>query len=773
MFAAWAAVGLAAAADVVVLDRARFVPGAATAPLDAAAGHDVVLPHRWDVSEGDLAGDAWYILRWRTFEGGTPLALYLTAITFPAEVWLNGRPVWGLGTLDRPPPRSFEQSRLIALSPDDTRPGDNALVLRVRVRPGHFAGLAPVLAGDAAELAHRARVDLVEYTLAPAAIAVSTLSGGLFILGLWARRRDASYALFGFAAVLWSMHTLVTLLPDAPLPQPHYGILWNGVYLLFVALLCLFMVRFAEVRWRAYRRLVVAYAAAVVPVLYLATWAGVGDTVATIVRLGGILVVLAALFAVARYALRRFDAENALLLGTGTLSAAFAVRDWLVANDATTVRPVWLVPYAGLGFLLLVGWILIDRFVRARNEAERLNVDLEARVADKSAALERQLVATRQARDAAIAADAAKSRFLAAASHDLRQPLHALGLFASALADEVTTPAQTALAQRIARSVDALEALFSSLLDISRLDAGVVHAHPVPIRADDLLDRIAHDFAPEALERSLRFAVVPSRAIVRSDPVLLERILRNLVSNAMRYTRTGGVVVGCRPRGTDVAFEVWDTGPGIAPGDRERIFEEFWQAGSRELDRAGGLGLGLAIVRRLAGLLGHRVVVDSRPGRGSIFRVIVPRVTELPAAEAEDVAPARSGLAGKRVLVIEDESPVREGMERLLHAWECEAWLAADADEALRMVRANGPPDGLVVDYLLRAGQDGLTVIAAVREACGRAVPALIVSGESHREELARIKASGFVLLHKPVPPAKLRSALAWLVADPPAARSA
>ncbi|GIK87068.1 MAG: hypothetical protein BroJett026_25490 [Betaproteobacteria bacterium] len=762
-FLACAACAAAFAADVVTIDRARFAPGAAALP-PPQAGREVALPHRWDVSEGDLSGDAWYTMQWTPAAPERPQALYLSAITFPAEIWLNGRPVPGAWTPGRRAPRSYEQSRLVALAPEDVRAGANEIALRAHVAPGAFAGLGPLLAGDADALARGALADLVVHTLAPAAVAVATLSGGLFILGLWSRRRDPSYALFGFAALLWGAHTLVSLAPERPLPQPHYGILWHGVYLAFVALLCLFMVRFAEVRWTAYRRFVVAYAVAVVPALYAAWLAGVANAASVWIRLGGILVVLVALTAVARYAVRHFDARNALLLATGALSALFAIRDWVVANSDTAVRPVWLVPYAALLFLLLVGWILTDRFVRALDDSERLNVELEARVAEKSAALERQLRATGEARDAALAADHAKSRFLAAASHDLRQPLHALGLFASALHDEVTTPAQRTLAQRIARSVNSLDALFSSMLDISRLDAGVVHAKPVALCADDVLDRIAHDFAPEALARNLRLAVVPSRALVRSDPVLLERILRNLVSNALRYTARGGVVVGCRPRGALVSFEVWDSGPGIAPDERERIFEEFYQSGSRHADGGGGLGLGLAIVRRLAGLLGHPVVVDSRPGRGSAFRVFVPRAEGPPPAKHAEPAVPASGMEGRRVLVVEDESPVRDGMERLLRAWGCEPWLAADGDAALRIVGERGAPDAIVADFLLRPGRDGLAAVHAVRGQCGRDVPAMIVTGESRRDELARIRDSGLPLLHKPVPPARLRSTLAWLL---------
>ncbi len=301
-------------------------------------------------------------------------------------------------------------------------------------------------------------------------------------------------------------------------------------------------------------------------------------------------------------------------------------------------------PYAALAFLVLVGWILIDRFVRALNEAERSNVELERLVDEKSAALTAQLERTREARDAAEAADRAKSRFLAAASHDLRQPLHALGLFAAKLPEHVQDAEGARLADRMRHSVESLESLLSSLLDISRLDAGAIEPRPQAIALDALLDRLAGDFAPVALERGLKLAVVRTRLVVRSDPVLLERIARNLVDNALKHTRRGGVVVGARRRGSRVAIEVHDSGPGIPAEERERVFEEFYQIGNPERDRSRGLGLGLAIVRRLAGLLGHRIEVDSEPGRGSVFRVIVEREdpSAIVAEGAAAAPPARS-----------------------------------------------------------------------------------------------------------------------------------
>ena len=752
------------ATDLWSIDAARFVPGAAP-PSSPDPGRPQALPHVWKATDPQLTGDAWYVMRLRLAAAPVGLqAVYLQGITVPAELWLNGVRVGATGPLDGRRPRSYEQSHLVTLSEGELRAGDNELLLHVRAATPSLAALAPLRVGAAAALRREATRDLVVHTLGPAAVAVVNVTVGLSLLALWLRRRDPSYVLlFGVATILWGLHTGVSLLPEPPIPNPHYGIWWHGVYMLFVALLCLFAVRFAQRRWPRYERLAMGYALLVVPVLYAALALGLAGPVSDAIRLGGIALVAWALVGVAQYVRDNPGTDSRLLLLTGIVSVAFAMHDWLAATSATSVRPVWLVPYAALAFLVLVGWILVDRFVRALNDAERVNAGLESAVAEKSAALVSQLAETRAAKDAAEAANVAKSRFLAAASHDLRQPLHAIGLFASALAEHAHGPDERSLVQRISRSVDSLEAYFSSLLDVSRLDARAMVAEVSDLPANDLLDRVAHDFAPVALERGLSLAVVPSGVYLRTDPMLIERILRNLVANALRYTTAGGVVVGCRRRGGAIALEVWDSGPGIGPQERTRIFDEFYRGEAAVDADQRGLGLGLSIVVRLAALLGHRIDFDSKEGRGSVFRVLLPRGdgTLSPPASADAVAVG--SLAGHSVVVIDDEAPVREGMHKLLETWGCRTVVAADAVDALAALRDGDRPDALIVDFRLAAGRDGLEAIAAIRAAHGN-VPALLVSGESHPVQLARIRESGLMVLHKPVPAARLRSALAHLL---------
>ncbi len=745
------------------LTSARFVQSAMpTPPIEG--GMPVSLPDAWEVSRPIATGYGWYLLKWIPPSLDGDPSLFLTAATMPSQVYVNEVLVGSTGSPSEKRPSAWEQSRAILLPPGIVHAGVNRIAIRVHERAAGVGGMGPVLVGPSQAIRMRAYADLMWFVVGPAIISTTIVVLGLIIIMLWLRRRDPAYGLFGFAATLWGLHTAISLLPGPLLPQPHWVIWWHAVYMAFVGLLCLFCLEFAGVRWQPYRRFVIAFVILVAPILYAAAGFDALVPAAVYVRATAIGLVIVALAAVARYAVRIRNTESLLLLATGSISAALAVHDWLIAQNPLVLRPLWLVPYAALSFLLLVAWILVDRFVLALNESERLNTDLEQRVAEKSAALMLQLDDTRVARDASEAANRAKSRFLAAASHDLRQPLHALGLFTDALSRRVHGAEEVQLIGRINTSVASLESLLSALLDVSKLDAGVVEARIEPTPLEPLFERLAGDYAPEAIERGIKFVVVPTREVVESDPVLLERILRNLVANAMRYTQRGGVVMGCRRRGGRVGIEVWDSGPGVAQDERERIFEEFYQIGNPERDRSQGLGLGLAIVRRLAELLGHDIVLRSRMGRGSVFAVWVRRATHPVFAERALPESLTAPLRDRRVMFIDDEAPIREGMRCLLDSWGCRSTVAADPEEALAIAAGMPPPEALLVDYRLRGGMDGLRAIAQLRDSLGADIPAILISGESSVEELARIKDSGLLLLHKPVMPAKLRSALAFVL---------
>ncbi len=434
----------------------------------------------------------------------------------------------------------------------------------------------------------------------------------------------------------------------------------------------------------------------------------------------------------------------AVLLGfqiasLGTLSVIYAARGGTIN---------WSI---GAGFAILM-WTLIGYgrafhrgFVRVIELGDE-NTRLVAALTAKTHALEQ--------------ANASKTRFLASASHDLRQPLHAMSLLVGVLGQRARGQGLDDVVERIAKSAEAMESLLNGILDISRLDAGVEQASIETLYVDDLLARIERHFAPTAQSCALALRVRPSTAWVRSDEAMLSRMLDNLVGNALRYTRQGGVLVAARLRGDAVVFEVRDTGIGIEPDRLDEIFEEFVQLHNPQRDRAKGLGLGLSIVRRTAHLLGHRVEVASMPGRGSVFRVTVPRA-DPPAPQAEAQPPAAAlDLDGLAVLVVDDEAPIREALQELLQAWGCDCVAAPDGDTALALL-ARWPrlPDAILCDYRLAHG-NGIDLVARLRSALGADVPALIVTGDISAQRLVAIAHSRLPVMHKPVNPASLRE---WL----------
>jgi signal transduction histidine kinase len=354
-------------------------------------------------------------------------------------------------------------------------------------------------------------------------------------------------------------------------------------------------------------------------------------------------------------------------------------------------------------------------------------------------------------------ANLAKSRFLAAASHDLRQPLHALGLFVAQLRGHMKSAEGGRLVERIDAAVLAMNELFNALLDISKLDAGVLAPNVSDFPVAQLLKRIDSTFADAAREKGLSFQLVGSSAWTRSDPILLERIVLNLVSNAVRYTAAGTIVVGCRRRGDSLDIEVWDSGPGIPEDQQRNVFGEFYRLAGGNTH--GGLGLGLAIVDRLCNLLGHPIRLVSVVGKGSRFFVTVPiaaaraQIADLPAP------PALVDLTrGKRVIVIDDDALVLDSMTGLLRNWGCRVVAAATPDEALVDLGPEEQPDLIICDYRLANGQSGIAAIADLRKVYGASVPAFLMSGDTAPERLREARESGYLLLHKPVRAMALRA---------------
>ena len=366
-------------------------------------------------------------------------------------------------------------------------------------------------------------------------------------------------------------------------------------------------------------------------------------------------------------------------------------------------------------------------------------------------------------------ANLSKSRFLAAASHDLRQPLHALNLFVEQLHAETDQAERNRLVGRIEAAVANMNGLFNALLDISRLDAGALNANISEFPVNSILKSIETTFAAAARDKGLRLRMVPSSAWVRSDAILLERILLNLVSNAVNYTPSGGVVFGCRRAGDRLRIEVCDSGIGIPEDQRRNIFGEFYRIAATERDRPDGLGLGLAIVERLCNLLDHPIGLATNPGKGSRFYVSVPiaprRVSFFgpPTTATATIDPLRDKL----IVVMDDDALVLDGTGGLLKSWGCRVVTAESDQDALANLDCT-KPDLIISDFRLKGGRTGIDAIAQLRNAFHAPIPAFLISGDILPERLREAQACGYHLLHKPVGPMTLRTIMSKLLKDGP-----
>ena len=357
------------------------------------------------------------------------------------------------------------------------------------------------------------------------------------------------------------------------------------------------------------------------------------------------------------------------------------------------------------------------------------------------------------------AAQASRTRFLAAVSHDVLQPLNAARLFASALRESDTIEEQRHLAERVDTSLRAAEELLEGLLDVSRLDAGALQPQPSDFDAAGLLADLVAQYAPLAGARGIDLRVHARHLPVRSDRRLLRRVLQNFLANALRYTREGRIVLAARPRGGGVELQVWDTGPGIPEYHLQQIFDEFFRIDQPGSWDAQGLGLGLSICQRISNVLGHPLNVRSRPGSGSMFSIRVPRsaLAVLPPAPAPP-ASLPDALDGMRVLCVDNDVDILAGMVLLLGRWKIEVLRATTVDEALeKMAEA---PDVLLVDYHLHDRLDGLDTLDALRER-GPRVPGALVTADGSDQVKRDARARGYRVLTKPIKPASLRAFLA------------
>nr|MBX2881815.1 hybrid sensor histidine kinase/response regulator [Granulosicoccus sp.] len=426
-----------------------------------------------------------------------------------------------------------------------------------------------------------------------------------------------------------------------------------------------------------------------------------------------------------------------------------AIMHLLSGSDTLVLAGVLLIIFLAINFFLAARG---NRQFRELISSQFENLTLLERLAEEKQIAERAIVA--------------KSRFLAAASHDLRQPLHAMGLFLSALGNREHDPRKLEIIDDMGKSADALNGLFNSLLDVSRLDAEIIEFNPIHLPAASMFDALRAQFMQQALEKDVALKIEAGKHVLFSDAILLERVLRNLMSNAVQYTNSGKISLTCED-GYDGAkvITLRDTGIGIPAESKEDVFSEYYQLNNPSRDRSKGLGLGLSIVRRLCELMDLQLVMDSVEGRGTVFRL------EVPAGDPAQIVKASRPLAsksaeGRVVLVVDDEPQVLQSMRHMLEGWGCEVMLAESARDALKVIALSDErPEVILSDYRLRDNDSGVDAVAAIRESLETRIPAIIITGDTSPERLKEVKRTGLQLMHKPVNPDELHDTMQRLFA--------
>jgi PAS domain S-box-containing protein len=474
------------------------------------------------------------------------------------------------------------------------------------------------------------------------------------------------------------------------------------------------------------------------------------------------------------YAARR-DAVDAVLSGQRvTFEIGLPLLKGRIEYAVATYVPHFGNDGEVLGFFALLQDITERK--KAAQELQEAKETLERRVAERTAELTQEIEERRQAEAAlriakaeAERANMSKTKFIAAASHDLLQPLNAARVFAAALSETRMTERKRSLVANVNVALNSVDELLSALLDISKLDSGAQTPEISDFDVNDLLKSLAGEYQPQAKARGLYLRWVPCRAVVRTDAVMTGRILRNFLSNALRYTPQGGVLLGCRRRVDGLEVQVWDSGIGIPEPKQAEVFEEFRRLARDSHGKDRGIGLGLAIVDRIARRLGHPIGLWSEPGRGSMFSVLLPYGVHHQARPPEQAVALPAPLhrvIGAGVLVIENDPSALDAMRELLRTWQCRVVAADSLENAIpQLALLEGAPDVLVADYHLDEGRTGLDALTALQPLFDHPVPGIIITADRSDAVLNAVREAGFHLLNKPLKPARLRSLLAHLTA--------
>ncbi len=630
---------------------------------------------------------------------------------------------------------------LVALPPDLLRLGMNDL--QVRVRHSSRGGLSEVLVGPMDELSpgHR-REEMLEQDL-PLFLNGAGTGLGLFMLmyGWQRRRQDLQTAGFGLLWLLISLRGSAYMLFYTREQGPWFDGLMVVSQFLSALLLGLLALALAEQPRHPWRWVLLGLCLPLIVLGVPATALGWNDVLRTWAYPLVLFATLPPLGLVAVQAWQLHSTRRALMLASLLLLVGSALHDYLAWRGLLSVMASYWMPLALPLVFAAFATTLVRRMVRGLEQVEQVNALLEERVTERTRELE--------------LAHQSKSRFLAAASHDLRQPVVTIGLLVDLLREHIQAPTQRRMIDRVHDAVASMETLLKGLLDLSRLEAGSIQPRITTVELQRLFDAIAPHADDAAARRKLRLRLRPTRLAVRSDAVLLEQVLRNLVGNALRYTERGGVLVAARRRRGRIELRVMDSGPGIPADQQEHIFEEFVQGGHASEASPGdghvGLGLGLAIVRRSLALLAHPLSLRSEPGRGSSFTITLDEASAPPPMPAKPALPGQP-LRHWRVVLVDDDAQVRSAVTARLAAWgaevEAHAGLASFRQWLALRPRGHSGIDIVVTDHRL-IGASAIDVIDALRSHAGP-VPVLVITGDTDGRELARLQAQGIPVLHKP-----------------------
>ncbi|HET8871236.1 MAG TPA: hybrid sensor histidine kinase/response regulator [Aquabacterium sp.] len=698
----------------------------------------VSLPDTWATRQLASKGVARYEVEFqlapldRTLRNQT-WAVRLDRLSFQHRIWLNGHLIHTDLPGDEPTGRPL--SYLAQFSPDLLQDGANRLDIEVLY--GSLGGLSQPIIGPADDLALGYTIQALLSQQLPLVINIVAAAFATFLIVIWLRRRsEVAMGALGWLCVVVSVRNCTYYIVHGPtLPADLSAWLYFTAQTTATVLLGWFAMAIADKRHPLFIKTLWAIEIGYPVIAGLAAQRGYLAEVRAVLYPGLLLLMLPSL-ALLLQVHKRFSRWSAVGIVLGiAVSLVAGFHDYLRLVGSISVNHTYWLPLASPITLASYGLVLMHRFVEATNQAEELNIQLEAKVDERTRELS--------------AANAAKGHFLAAASHDLRQPVAAVGLLSGLLRDRLQGSVLQDMTWRLCDAVHAMEGLLNGLLDLSRLEAGAIKPHHQTIDLAAMLERIQSHEQEAARGKGLRLRIHPTCAFAHSDPVLLEQMVRNLVGNALRYTSQGGVLVGVRRRQDHWLIQVWDTGRGIAPEDQSRIFEDFVQLSNPERNRAKGLGLGLAIVQRSARLLNIHVGVQSRVGRGSCFSIAVPMAAAALSVRATPAQPSRSRpLEDRHILVIDDDDTLRLALRERLREWGALVSTGSSLEELEELLQRIMSVDLLLTDHRLRDG-DSLQAIDLAREHHPD-LPVVVITGDTAAEPLLTLQEIGAPVLHKP-----------------------